>query len=647
MTAATFGDMLGPARDHLDAATGLTGSATGRESITAAARMTGRLALTLSRYLADIAPHDMAEAITSSELTPQIRAAVQAREALQLAAGHLRTGADHGGTPGREPAGPLTARLAAAATALAAGRDLLRSHATTGPDGQWAPRSRWAAVTGSAPVTRAVAAEVARWSRHLAFLTAGLSLAAQLDAAIPAPAGQGLAAACPLLLTASAALTAAQREHPATAPDAELLHAVPASLIPQPRPPTGHETVAALAAGIAVSAARLHALAPAAAGQAAWAPEMTAESWRWTATGAAISCDISQLMLTRIAQRAALFTATPAVTAQLRAAADSAASACARWREAAAAWQEITTETRGLTAPAIPDTRDLIVRLGRLAFTEPRWTPVRARRAPSRDPADLAPDPAQAAIVVTAIHHAADTLAFTAGADLRAVDAAYRAGRLYMPTRKLPEYYDVPRLHGQAAPSEIAALQDAYQAACAASSRAVTDLDAVAVTMNTPSRILAAARAATSTTHATSTPDTALGRPGEPAWDTVSEPGPAAPAPPGPVEQAVRKLGTADLIVLLRAQAIDKAARKLIAEAKENTREPGTPGPARSTSRAVPRARTPARLAASSFPVSPRVAMAGHQKPGPPPQPQPAVDDQTARQTASHEYIRHGRLHYR
>ena len=71
----------------------MTGSATSRESITAAATMTGRLAMTLSHYLADIAPYDMAEAITSTELDPQIRAAVQAREALQLAADALHTGA--------------------------------------------------------------------------------------------------------------------------------------------------------------------------------------------------------------------------------------------------------------------------------------------------------------------------------------------------------------------------------------------------------------------------------------------------------------------------------------------------------------------------------------------------------------------------
>jgi hypothetical protein len=481
---------------------------------------------------------------------------------------------------------------------------------------------------------------VARWSQHLALITARLSVAAQLDAAIPAPVSQRLAAACPLMLTASTTITAAQREYPATLPDVELLNAVPVNRIPQPRPPSDNETAAGLAEGIAISAARLHAVAPATAEQAAWDLEMTAESWRWTATGAAIICDVSQLMLTSLAERTVLFTGTPAVAPQLRAAANSAASACARWREVRAAWQDITTETRGLTAPTIPDTRDLIVRLGRLAFTEPRWTPARARRAPLRDPADLAPDPAQAAVITGAIHHAAGTLAFIAGTDLSAVVAAHRAGRLYMPTCKLPDYYDVPHRHGQAAPSKIAALLDAYQEASAASSHAVTELDPLAVAMNAPSQILASARAAISTAHA-GTPDTALRRHSEPASERVRGPDPAGPAPPGPVEQAVRELGTGDFIVLLRAQAIDKAARRLLAEAKDSITEPGTAG---SISQPVPRTKNPARLAASSFPASPGAAMAANRNAGPPLQPHPAVDDQAVHPTASLKYMRHGRL---
>jgi len=54
--------------------------------------------------------------------------------------------------------------------------------------------------------------------------------------------------------------------------------------------------------------------------------------------------------------------------------------------------------------------------------------------------ADLAPDTAQAAVVVGVVHHAVDSLAQIGGADLRAVDTAIRASRIYVPTRILPEY---------------------------------------------------------------------------------------------------------------------------------------------------------------------------------------------------------------
>jgi hypothetical protein len=644
MTAATFGDVLGAARRHLDAATGVTGSIADPESITTAAAITGRLAMTLSRFLADVAPYDMAEVITSSTLGAQMRAAVQAREALQLAADGLRTGTRDQDRPGPEPADPLTAHLATAAAALAAGRDLLRTHATTGTDGHWKPRSRWAAVIGSELVGQALAAEVALCSKPLTLLTAWLSVAAQADAATPAPIRQGLAAASPLLLTATTTLTAAQHEHPATALDAELLRSIPVNHLPPPRPPRDNETVTDLAAGIAISAARIHALHPATAGQAAWAPELTAESWRWTATGAAIICDISHLMLTSLTHRASQFDDTPAVTAQLHAAADSTATACTRWREVRAAWQDITTETGGLTAAVIPDTRDLIVRLGRLAFNQPRWTPVRARRAPPRDPTELAPDPAQAAAVTGAIHHAADTLASMADTDLRAVRQARSADRLYMATRKLPDYYDVPYRHWKAHASAIAALLDAYQAASAASSRAVTDLDALAVTLNAPSRILAAARAATTSTSRARTPPTVHTRRIEPATEPVCQPDLAAPAPPGPVERAIRELGTADFIMLLRAHALDQAARMLLTEAQNSISEPGPPCPPHRHSRPAPPAKTPAQLAAMGFPPTPAAPTPGQQRARPT---LPSFDDQAARQIPGRTYVSHGRLHVR
>src|SRR6266516_2961697 len=118
MTAATFGDLLGPARGQLARATRLGDGALRGESVITAAGVTSRLALTLSRYLADIAPHAMAEAITNRSLHPRTRAAVDAREALRMAAAALRAGTAGTGEPGSEVADPLTASLAAAAGSL-------------------------------------------------------------------------------------------------------------------------------------------------------------------------------------------------------------------------------------------------------------------------------------------------------------------------------------------------------------------------------------------------------------------------------------------------------------------------------------------------------------------------------------------------
>jgi hypothetical protein len=125
MTAATFGDLIGLARAHLEAASLQPDNALRAETIAAAAQATSRVALTLSGYLGDIAPYEMAEAITSRELDAQAKAAVNGREALQLAAAALRPGADD---EGEQPTTPLADRLTAAGIALAAGRDLLRTH---------------------------------------------------------------------------------------------------------------------------------------------------------------------------------------------------------------------------------------------------------------------------------------------------------------------------------------------------------------------------------------------------------------------------------------------------------------------------------------------------------------------------------------
>src|ERR1035441_10602186 len=73
-----------------------------------------------------------------------------------------------------------------------------------------------------------------------------------------------------------------------------------------------------------------------------------------------------------------------------------------RHRHVAAAWNLMTTETHGLNAPGITDTGDLVRRLGRLVYGDPQWTPSRPQRAQRRNPADLPPGPAGAAMIVAA-----------------------------------------------------------------------------------------------------------------------------------------------------------------------------------------------------------------------------------------------------
>lgn len=95
--------------------------------------------------------------------------------ALHAAADHLRQVAEQSDGYA-DPAASWRARhLAAAATQLTAGRDLLHSHLATGLNGVTRGRSEWALVVTSLPVTRALASEIARWSGQLAPFTAWLA----------------------------------------------------------------------------------------------------------------------------------------------------------------------------------------------------------------------------------------------------------------------------------------------------------------------------------------------------------------------------------------------------------------------------------------------------------------------------------------
>ena len=171
-----------------------------------------------------------------------------------------------------------------------------------------------------------------------------------------------------------------------------------------------------------------------------------------------------------------------------------------------------------------------------------------------------------------------------------------------MPTRTLPDGYDVPRKFANAVPATAAALLDAYEAAAAASAVAMADLDALAVTVSAPSRILGFARAAArlgpdrtaaltldaeagagAGAGVTSVPDAGAALMADAGAERRPDGLPAradqlpeadrrelASPPPGPAELAVRRHRTPDLGLLMRARVIDKAMRALIREVKND-----------------------------------------------------------------------------
>jgi hypothetical protein len=526
--------------------------------------------------------------VQAADLQPRERAVVDTGGALHIAVDCLAQGITAARLTSQEPGANLARSLDAAATALMAGRDLLHTHLTTTHDELREPRSEWAPVVTSLPVTRAIAENVSRWCGHAGAVAARLASASDSSAPERADLRDGVHAASQWLWTAATAVRTARAADPVSADDLRLLRAIPVAHSPPRWPPGSGESVPELCAGVTVSAQRLRAMAFGAVARARWAAPSSG-TWQWTATAAAVSGHASELILRSLPGHF------HSLVSELRQrAADAMARAWQASRQVAAAWAGLSTETRGHASPAVAEIGDLVLRIARLAHDDPHWAPTRTHPSTLRDwTGPISSDDALAA-AVAAVHQAADAFARVTAADLEAVAAAASAGRLYVRTRSLPPEYDVPRRYATAPVDRTAPLLDAYRAAAQASTQAADALAALALATDAPSATLALARAA-SDPHRAQGADTSQ-NPG-----IVGQPG-ITPATPGPTERAIRNLRVTDPAILLRAATIDRAARQLITQAQ--------PGPDRTTAGQRPPAGRAAQLAAKDLPPTPATGAA-------------------------------------
>ena len=607
MSPAVFGDFLSAADQCLESAVLAGGQPPARlPSITRSLR---RLVMVMSRYGDDLAPCDEIQARSRNDLRPWERAAIDAGTALHLAADCLRradeAASDQIAAPSRQ-----ARLLETAATELTAGRDLLQTHRATDPAGLAGSRSEWAAVVTSLPITRALMSEIARLSRRLAPFTAQLASSAISYAG---PLGLSddlltalhaeLSNAIQSLQAAGAAVRQAIEIEPVRTADTELMHAIPTAMVPsRHQPGTTAEPVSELCRGIAVSASRLRSGVQGSKERARWSPGATSRGWQWMAQAAAVTGQLAEIVLRSLATRASALPDAAVYETQLYAAADLVAGMRAAWHEVDRRWDAMMTESRLLSATGLADASDLVLRIGRLTWDDPHWTPAHSHRAPPMPSAALAPDADAVKAVLAAVHQAVDAMAVVAWADGDAVRTASAGGRLYVPTRTLPARYDVPRPFAPAPVSRRQALCKAYDSALDASYSAAGALGELAVAAGAPSRVLAFARAAalvqSNRRGRPSRPDTGISRSLLPARAPFGD-ARATTGQAGPVEQTIRDRGISDPIILLRAAAIDNAASRLITEAGSRARAAPMGDTRKNEQHPV---RSEVELAAQSFP---------------------------------------------
>jgi hypothetical protein len=152
-------------------------------------------------------------------------------------------------------------------------------------------------------------------------------------------------------------------------------------------------------------------------------------------------------------------------------------------------WDLLNTGTnrRSGLSPVAAETDDLVLRAGRMAYSNPRWMPACGDASITRTPADLAPDSAHLRSVVAAVDHAIDAVAQIAIQDRDCVHKAFTEGRRYIATRLLPADCDIPYRYTPVPSPRAQPLLSGYDATVETCIGAVIALDGLAIAIEAPS----------------------------------------------------------------------------------------------------------------------------------------------------------------
>jgi hypothetical protein len=236
------------------------------------------------------------------------------------------------------------------------------------------------------------------------------------------------------------------------------------------------------------------------------------------------------------------------------------------WLNAAQAWLDIKTDAYGDIAPAAAEAVDLALWTGRLAYTDPDWTPTVGPDHAARSPQELAPEPENIRDVLAAVHQATMTLTTIAAGDYNQIRTAGLTGRLLVPIAKPVSSPQADRPFVRAPRHHLNALLNAYRDAGTASAKATSKIAETVAEVRALDRRKDSSRVA-----ALASRDGGLVGERDGLAEIVDGSRATKQKMVGPIEGVMRELGVTDRALLRRGLALDEATSQLVVEAAQQT----------------------------------------------------------------------------